>query len=84
MLSFYGGANVVTLDTITDRLGYEPSIYSLIGYVENNILTLESLQQIGQQLKQASLTFNIVNNVPVLSITIDGVTYNFTGERKNN
>ncbi len=84
MLSFYGASNIVTLDTIVDRLGYEPSIYSLIGYVENNILTLESLQQVGEQLKQASLTFNIVNNVPVLSITIDGVTYNFTGERKNN
>ena len=43
MLSFYGASNIVTLDTIVDRLGYEPSIYSLIGYVENNILTLESL-----------------------------------------
>ena len=83
MLSFYGGTNIVTLDTIIDVLGYEPTVYSLIGHVENNILTLESLQKVGQQLKQASLTFNIVNNIPILSITIDGVTYNFTGERKD-
>ena len=80
--SFYGGSSLITLDTIVDRLGYEPSVYSLIGTIEDNVLTLDSVEIIGSALQDASLSFNVINNVPVLSVIINGITYNFTGARQ--
>ena len=68
MASFYGGPTIVNTDTISDALGYIPTLYTLIKD-SNDVLILQPIES--SKIINNNGTFfslNIINNIPTLIV----------------
>ena len=81
MALFYGSGPIpVTVDAITNALGYVPALYSLIND-QNDTLILKSSETPQSISTNGTLfSFAIMNNTPTLIIQNNGKRYKFEGE----
>lgn len=78
MVSFYG--NGITKDFIAEVLGFEPTTYTLTRDEDNGILILQAANNNSFSNQTHLFSFENVNNVPTLFVTIGEKQYKFVGE----